>query len=56
MEITISGVSNDTFDSGKSKFIKGSFSGGEMSKLLAVGWDSPLSPVFPINVFGDYGV
>ena len=29
---------------------------GEMSKFLAVGWDSFPSPVFPINVYRDNGV
>ena len=32
---------NDAFDTGGSKFIKGHFSGGEMSKLLAAVWFSP---------------
>ena len=40
----------------KVNLLRGVFLVGKMSKLLAVGWDSPLSPVFPINVFGDYGV
>ena len=29
---------------------------GEMSKFLAIGWDSSPSPGFPINVYRDYRV
>ena len=29
---------------------------GEMTKFLAVGWDSSPSSGFPINVYGDTGV
>ena len=33
--------------------LRGVFLVGEVSKFLAVGWDSPLSPGFPIKVYGD---
>ena len=33
--------------------LRGTFLVVEMSKFLAVGWDSAPSPGFPINVYGD---
>ena len=36
--------------------LRGVFLVGEMSKVLAVGWDSFPTPRFPINVYGDNGV
>ena len=35
---------------------RGIFLVGEMSKFLAVRWDSSPSPGFPINDYGDNGV
>ena len=32
--------------------LKGIFLVGEISKFLAIGWDFPPSPGFPINVYG----
>ena len=48
MKITVSLGRNDTFDSKRSKFIRGIFLVGEMNNFLAVGWDSSPSPGFPI--------
>ena len=47
---------NDTLDSKDVNLLREIFLVGEMSKFSTVGWDSPPSPVFPINVWGDNGV
>ena len=39
----------------ENNFLKGIFLVGEVSKFLAVEWDSSPSPVFLINVYGGRG-